>query len=200
MPPDRPSWQDNYKSMNRKRLVEELARIARHPGIYADRIDRIAFIAVELTLKPNTPIILAESDAAERKTIMSLTIVDGPTIQLGESLSDGVDCSGGNIVRITVPQEFTRANLTFQSSSNGDLYNDLYDAEGNEVTLVAKPDTTIIIEAPWARSLGWLKFRSGTRSAPVEQTRDTVLFAVALETGVSAPGGGEDAGSETRRG
>lgn len=122
---------------------------------------------------------------------MSLTIVDGPTIPLNKSLSDGVDCTGGTIVRITVPKEFTQANLSFQSSSNGDLYNDLYDAKGEEVVMVAKPDTTIIIEAPWARSLGWLKFRSGTRKAPVVQTRDSVLFAVALETRDDAAGGAQ---------
>ena len=127
---------------------------------------------------------------------MGLTIIDGPTIEQDESLSDGVDCSGGTIVRITVPQEFTPANLTFQSSSNGGLYNDLYDADGEEITMVANPDTTIIVQAPWARTLGWLKFRSGTRAAPVKQTRDTVLFGIALET---REGGGEDAGSDVRR-
>lgn len=124
---------------------------------------------------------------------MSLNIVDGPTIPHNESLSDGADCSGGNIVRITVPQEFTPANLTFQSSSNGDLYNDLYDAHGQEVTMVAKGDTTIIIEAPWARALGWIKIRSGTRKAPVNQTRDACKFAIALETG--AAGGGASGAS-----
>jgi hypothetical protein len=114
---------------------------------------------------------------------MSLTIVDGPTIPHNESLSDGADCSGGDIVRITVPQEFTPANLTFQSSSDGNMYNDLYDAHGQEITMVAKPDTTIIVKADWARSLGWIKIRSGTRDAPVEQTRDTVKFGIALESG-----------------
>ena len=113
---------------------------------------------------------------------MALTIVDGPTIPLNESLSDGADISAGTIVRITVPMEFTPANLTFQSSSNGDLYNDLYDAEGEEVTMVAKPDTTIIIAAPWARTLGWIKIRSGTRSHPVKQTRDECKFGIAVET------------------
>jgi hypothetical protein len=112
---------------------------------------------------------------------MALTIVDGPTIPLNESLSDGADCSAGTIVRITVPQEFTKANLTFQSSSDGNLYNDLYDASGNEITMVANPDTTIIVAAPWARSLGWLKFRSGTRDAPVQQTKDVVKFGIAVE-------------------
>ena len=182
-PKDRPLWQLNYKAMNCQQLHDELARIARHPGMYADRVDRIACIATEMALKSPTSIILAESDETRRETHMALKIVDGPTIPLNESLSDGADCTGGNIVRITVPMEFTSANLTFQSSSNGDLYNDLYDAHGNEVTMVAKPDTTIIVEAPWARSLGWIKIRSGTRKAPVEQTRDEVKFGIALETG-----------------
>jgi hypothetical protein len=118
---------------------------------------------------------------------MVLVIVDGPTIPLNESLSDGVDCTGGSIVRITVPQEFTPSNLTFQASSNGDLYNDLYDAKGDEITLVAKPDTTIIIAASWTRAIGWIKFRSGTRSHPVAQTRDTCKFAIAVETGDAPP-------------
>jgi hypothetical protein len=116
---------------------------------------------------------------------MSLAIVDGPTIELGESLSDGVDCSAGNIVRITVPQEFTEANLTFQTSSDGNLYNDLYNEEGDEVTVVANPDTTIVVSGPWVRSIGWLKLRSGTREAPVNQRKDECKFAIALE--VEAP-------------
>jgi hypothetical protein len=118
---------------------------------------------------------------------MGLTIVDGPTIALGDSLSDGADCTGGTIVRITVPQEFTKANLTFMSSSDGTLYNDLYDAGGQEITMTANPDTTIIIAAHWARSLGWLKFRSGTRDAPVAQTKDTVKFGIAVEVPDGVP-------------
>jgi hypothetical protein len=113
---------------------------------------------------------------------MALSVVDGPTIPLGESLSDGVDCTGGTIVRITVPQEFTDANLTFQVSSNGDLYNDLYDSEGNEVTLVVQPDSTVVVPASWARTIGFIKIRSGTRKNPVKQTKDEVKFAIAVET------------------
>jgi hypothetical protein len=127
---------------------------------------------------------------------MSLTIVDGPTILLNESLSDGADCSAGTIVRITVPQEFTQANLTFMSSSDGNFYNDLYDAHGQEVTMVAKPDTTIIVSAPWARSLGWLKFRSGTRAHPVKQTKDQVKFGIAVEV---PEAGGAGAGAARAR-
>ena len=112
---------------------------------------------------------------------MALAIVDGPTIPHGESLSDGADCTGGTIVRITVPQEFTPANLTFQVSSDGGSYNDLYAPNGNEVTLSVKPDTTIFLDERWTRSIGWIKFRSGTRKSPVVQTRDACKFAVAVE-------------------
>jgi hypothetical protein len=123
---------------------------------------------------------------------MPLQIIDGPTIPLGESLSDGVDCSAGHIVRITVPQEFTPSNLTFKVSSNGELYNDLFNSNGEEVTLVAKPDSSIVVSAQWARTVGFIKIRSGTRDHPVKQTKDVCKFALAVETAdapaaVSAP-------------
>ena len=112
---------------------------------------------------------------------MPLTIVDGPTIAAGESLSDGADCSAGTIVRITVPQEFTQANLTFQVSSDGNFYNDLYGPDGGEVTLPAKPDTGIVVPVVWSQSINWIKFRSGSRSHPVNQAVDC-RFAIAVET------------------
>jgi hypothetical protein len=116
---------------------------------------------------------------------MTLQVVDGPTIPHNESLSDGADCSAGTIVRITVPQEFTEANLTFQVSSDGNLYNDLYDEEGEEVTLVAHPDTSILVPERITRAIAFIKIRSGTRGHPVEQKRDACRFGIAIE--VAAP-------------
>jgi hypothetical protein len=117
---------------------------------------------------------------------MPLSIVDGPTIAAGQSLSDGADCTGGSIVRVTVPQEYTPANLTFQASSDGNFYNDLYDNNGDEVTLPVKPNTTVVVSAHWTRSIGFIKFRSGTRNAPVPQKVDC-RFAIAVESGEPAP-------------
>jgi len=111
---------------------------------------------------------------------MALQVLDGPTIQKGESLSDGIDCSAGTIMRITVPQEFTDANLTFQASSDGNLYNDLYDDRGVEITVPVAPNTTVVISGTWARTVGFLKLRSGTRAAPVPQSV-TTKFAIAVE-------------------
>ncbi|UPK03116.1 hypothetical protein [Bradyrhizobium sp. 170] len=118
---------------------------------------------------------------------MPITILDGPTIPAGQSLSDGIDCSAGEIVRITIPQEYTPANMTFQVSSNGELYNDLYDSDGNEVTIVTKPDTGIVIrDRAWVRSIKFIKFRSGTRQHPVAQ-KVNCKCAIAIDTPEAAP-------------
>jgi hypothetical protein len=53
---------------------------------------------------------------------MTLQVIDGPTILEGESLSDAADCSAGDIMRLTIPQEFKQANLTFQVSSDDNGY------------------------------------------------------------------------------
>lgn len=112
---------------------------------------------------------------------MPLQIIDGPTIAAGESLSEGIDCSAGEIVRITVPQEYTEANLTFQVSSDGNFYNDLHASNGDEITLTAKPDSGIVVSERWVRSLAFIKLRSGTRAHPIEQKTDC-RFAIAIET------------------
>lgn len=111
---------------------------------------------------------------------MTVSIIDGPTIPADESLSDGADCSGGNLLRITIPQEYTEANMTFQVSADGNGYNDLYDAKGNEITIVAQPDTTIVVSEAWTKSFNFIKLRSGTRQYPVKQREDCKL-ALAIE-------------------
>jgi hypothetical protein len=111
----------------------------------------------------------------------TFAIVDGPTIAAGESLSDGIDCTSGNIARITVPQEFTDANLSFQVSSDGNFYNDMYDSRGDEITISAKANTGIVVSGDWVRTIAFIKFRSGTREHPVQQKQDC-RFAVALRT------------------
>jgi hypothetical protein len=112
---------------------------------------------------------------------MPFAIVNGPIIAVGQSLSNGANCAAGKMIRITVPREFVGEALTFQVSTDGQFYNDLYDAEGNEITVVAKPDTGIVLQDNWVKSLPHIKFRSGTRENPVEQ-REDCRFAIAIET------------------
>ena len=121
---------------------------------------------------------------------MPLQIIDGPLFQAGESLSTGIDISAGNIVRITCPGGWTTANLTFQISTDGASgYNDLYDAEGEEITIVVRGDNSaIIVRDPWSRHINFIKFRSGTAKNPVPQEEGR-LFAVAIEVEDEAPVG-----------
>ena len=112
---------------------------------------------------------------------MALEIVTGPVIEAGESLSDGVDCTAGNIVRITMPADWESGNLTFQISSDGEGYNDLYDYFGDPLTMVVRPGAAVIIHGGLATNaaLAYLKFRSGTPEHPVVQ-KDRREFAIAL--------------------
>jgi hypothetical protein len=116
---------------------------------------------------------------------MPLVVVDGPTIKKDESLSDGADCSGGTIVRITVPQEYNAGNMphamSFQVSSDGGSYNDLFDDKGKEIVVTARPNSGIVIDLSWARTVGFIKVRSGTRDTPVKQKEDCKL-AIAVKT------------------
>ena len=114
---------------------------------------------------------------------MPLTILNGPTIAQGESLSDGLDCTAGAIVRLTMPANWTPANLTFQISSDGALYNDLVDFNGNEVTLPVVPGSAVVVAplADFLKAVAFLKVRSGTRKHPVVQQQDAT-FAIAIET------------------
>ncbi len=121
---------------------------------------------------------------------MPLQVLNGPTIAAGEALSEGIDCSVGQLVRITMPKSsWSRAPLTFQISSDGLLYNDLFGLDGYEVTLAnVEPGTAVIVPHGIGIAVGWLKLRSGTRDNPVPQPEDRE-FAVALAVDAAAPAG-----------
>lgn len=97
--------------------------------------------------------------------------LDGPTIEAGDSLSDAIDCRSGEIVRIVMPADWTFALLTFQISSDGNSYNDLFTGKGAEVTIHdVKAGSAIVLNPAWyGHGGGFLKFRSGTRDHPVVQ-------------------------------
>ena len=118
---------------------------------------------------------------------MAIEVLNGPTIAAGESLSDGVDCRGGKVIKITMPADWTFADLTFQTSSDGTFYNDIMRPDGREVMCVVFEGTAII---GMELVTGFLKFRSGTRDRPVEQEAQRA-FAVAIDTGAGGAVPGE---------
>lgn len=112
---------------------------------------------------------------------MPMEVINGPTIEKGESLSDAVDCSGGELVRITMPAEWSmQAPLTFQFSTDGVFFNEMYGLDGFAVTLpVVVPGAGVIVPHDIARAINFIKFRSGTQGNPVEQD-ETRSFAVTI--------------------
>jgi len=112
------------------------------------------------------------------------TLTVNPVIPAGESLSDAVDCSTGQIVRLTMPAEWTPANLTFQVG-DGNTFSDLYDLKGEETTLRnLKPGVSVALHGTLPHPLGFVKIRSGTRSHPVPQQAQQ-QFAVTINTAVA---------------
>jgi hypothetical protein len=116
---------------------------------------------------------------------MTLHLLRGPFIQAGESLSDVLDCREGQPVRITMPGNWTGETttpLTFQVSTDGAFFNDLFDHEGNEGEAVVMPGAGVVIPNEFFRSLNcYVKFRSGTSDGPVKQS-ELREFSVVLET------------------
>lgn len=114
---------------------------------------------------------------------MPITVVNGPVIAAGESLSEGVDLTAGTVVRITTPAEWDGpANLTFQVSSDGVYFNDVYDTAGREVLIPCGPARGIVIrDLEAVLSAAHLKFRSGSAAHPVPQNAQRE-FAVAIKT------------------
>ena len=106
---------------------------------------------------------------------MPFLIVDGPTIAAGESLSDGADVSGGKVIRITFPgpEEWVKANLTFQVSSDGNFFNDAFNDKGEEIMVPGVPHwCTIFLDGLHLEHIGFVKIRSGTRANPVVQPNE----------------------------
>jgi hypothetical protein len=114
-----------------------------------------------------------------------LTVLNGK-IMKGESLSTPFDCRAGRMVRITLPTQWIPGNLTFQFSSDGNGYNDMFNDKGEEVTLPDAPaGAGIVLSSAFVGTLAFIKIRTGTRDNPVVQDADRD-FAVAIET-ESAP-------------
>lgn len=116
-----------------------------------------------------------------------LTIINGPIIQAGESLSEPVDCGDGQLVRITMPGAWDYAALTFQFSTDGVMYNEMYGLDGFAVTIkTVVPGSGVIIPEEIGRAIRFIRFRSGHEGNPVPQ-QELREFAVAVYSEGAAP-------------
>jgi hypothetical protein len=109
-----------------------------------------------------------------------LTVINGPTIAAGESLSNAVDVTAGALVRITMPPEWTDAPITFQFSTDGVFFNEMCGLDGFAITIKDMwPGSGVIVPEHVGRAIAHIKFRSGTAGNPVPQEAER-WFAVAI--------------------
>src|SRR5262245_40482065 len=102
---------------------------------------------------------------------MPMTVLDGPVIQAGQSLSAALDVSAGQIMRIIMPPAWDGANLTFQSSPDGVTFYDLRGVNGQELTLAVVPGSVVALSSVTDYLKEWhIKIRSGSAAAPVVQS------------------------------
>ena len=92
-----------------------------------------------------------------------------------------LDCSAGRIIKITMPGDWTFADIKFQTSSDGVGFNDIMRPDGREVMCTVFEGTAII---GMELVTGFIKIRSGTRDRPVPQEAIRT-FAIAIDTGVA---------------
>ena len=103
-------------------------------------------------------------------------------ISSGASLSATVNCGGRTMVSIRMPATWTAANLTFQASeAEGGTYGDLYDDVGTEYLVTAAAARWIALAPVAFAGPPFLKIRSGTAGAPVNQAAARTLVILFRE-------------------
>lgn len=96
------------------------------------------------------------------------------TITNGTSLSAGTDFAGNTLVSIAFPAAWTAAVLTFQVSQDNTTWVNLYDRTG-EVSFPAAANLGFQLDPALFAGWRYIKFRSGTAAAPVNQGADRIL-------------------------
>ena len=105
------------------------------------------------------------------------------TISSGSALSDEINLKGKALVGLIMPSAWTTANITFQAGyGSSPTYNDVYDQDGGEITIIAAASQQIMIDPSFSLALEDVKVRSGTTGTPVNQgaDREVVLIITRL--------------------
>ena len=113
---------------------------------------------------------------------MVLKVMSDINIEAGESLSNGVDCTEGPLVRLTMSEFWTPANISFQISWDGERYNNLVGMNGEEKVMPVTPGSAVVLAqlGDALKAVQFLKIRSGTSTNPVPQ-EERRSFAVAID-------------------
>ena len=110
------------------------------------------------------------------------TVAKTATILNGASLSDAVEIDEGMLVGMVLPAAWTAANITLQGAADNAVstFNNLYDVEGTEVTIVASASRYVALVPADFAGLKAVKVRSGTNAVPVNQGGDRSITLVIM--------------------
>ena len=109
--------------------------------------------------------------------IMSISVVTG-SIAAGDSMSGVVDRSTSDVVSLIMPAGWNDARLTFQVSIDGTDFHDVFDQNGHEVQVTVTVNSAIAMPDNYFGRIRFIKFRSGTRDAPVVQAEQRDMTIV----------------------
>jgi len=119
------------------------------------------------------------------KTITRLNVYIG----YGASLSGSIDCGDGYIVGLVMPDVWTQAQVSIQVSMNNTEFFDLFDFDletrttAKEVVFnVPPPGTMVAINPNTLLMAQYIKLRSGTRDAPIDQEKTCMFTLLTVDT------------------
>ena len=100
------------------------------------------------------------------------------TIASSASLSGSADLGGTTLSGYIMPAAWTAADLTFQGSVDGANFSDIYDSFGNEVSHSVAASRFVALNPADFAGIRYLKIRSGTTGAPVNQAAERIVTLV----------------------
>jgi hypothetical protein len=101
---------------------------------------------------------------------MPITVLNGPTIQAGQSLSNSANLQGRQIVGLLVPLGLPSTCITFQLSQGANDFHDLYSIRGDLLKIYPVPGARLVFDTDWALIADFMKIRTGTPDDPIVQT------------------------------
>lgn len=101
------------------------------------------------------------------------------TIAASASLSAAVALPIGHVlVAIVMPSAWDAAGITLQGSFDGTTYQNVYIAAGTELALTVAAATNVALDPLLYQAFPFLKIRSGTAGAPVNQTASRAITLI----------------------
>lgn len=95
----------------------------------------------------------------------------------GQALSDVLDASAHLLSAVAV-DGWTAAVMTFSVSTDGVTFRDLYDDQGIEVSIPVSSNKQFYLDPSYFAGVGFVRFRSGTSAAPVNQGAERTVHAI----------------------